>query len=74
MANETGFLRERLAAHVAHINTFAGVQKKMLAKAAVPGESSATNRTIVRFVARMNPHMFPQVVILEEGLATFLAH
>lgn len=74
VANETGLLRERLAAHVAHVNTFAGMQKKMLTKAAVPGESSVADRTTVRFIARMNPHMLPQVVILEEGLAALLAH
>lgn len=59
VADETGLLRERFSAHVAHVDTLAGVQKKMLAKAAVPGESSAADRTAVRLVARMNPHMLP---------------
>lgn len=74
VTDKTGFLRERLAAHVAYVNTLAGVQKKMLTEAAMPRESSVTNRTAVRLVTRMNSHMLPQVVILEEGLAALLAH
>jgi len=74
VTDKTGFLRERLAAHVAYVDTLAGVQKKVLTKAAMPGESSVTNRTTIRLVTCMNSHMLPQVVILEEGLAALLAH
>lgn len=73
VTDETSFLRERLAAHVAYVNTLASVQKKMLTKAAMPSESSVTNRTTIRLIARMNSHMLPQIVILE-GLAALLAH
>lgn len=74
MADETGFLSERLAAYIARVDTLAGVQKEVLTQAAVPGERSAADRAAVRLVARVNPHVLPQVVILEECLATLLAY
>lgn len=74
MADETGLLSKRLAAYIARIDTFAGVQKKMLAQAAVPGKRSAADRAVIRFVARVDPHVLPQVMSLEEGLAALLAH
>lgn len=74
MADETGLLRERFATHVADIDAFAGMQKQVLAETAVSGESSAADRTIIRFVARVDSHVLPQIVVLEEGLAAFLAH
>lgn len=46
----------------------------MLAQAAVPSERSAADRTVVRLIARVDPHVLPQVVIFEERLAAFLAY
>lgn len=74
MADETGFLSERLAAHVAHVDTFTSVQEEVLAQAAVPGKRSAADRAVIRLITRMDPHVLPQVVIVEECLAALLAH
>lgn len=74
VADKTGLLSERLAAYIARIDTLASVQKEVLAQAAVPGERSAADRAVIRFVARVDPHVFPQIIILEESLAALLAH
>lgn len=74
VADETGLLSERFAAYVTRVDTLAGVQKEVLAQAAVPGERSAADRAAVRLVTRMDPHVFPEVVLLKEGLAALLAH
>jgi len=74
MADKTSFLSERLAAYVAHIDTFTGVQKEMLAQAAMPGKRSIADRAAVRLITRMDPHVLPQVVIVEECLAALLAY
>lgn len=50
------------------------MQKKVLTQTAVSGESSTADLATVRLVARVDPHMLPQFVILEEGLAALLAH
>jgi len=74
VANETGLLSERFAAYVARIDTLAGVQKEMLAQAAVSGERSAANRATIRLIARVDPHVLSQVIIFEKGLAALLTH
>lgn len=74
VADETRLLSKRFAANIARIDTLAGVQKEMLAQAAVPGEHSATDRATVRLITRVDPHVLFQIVILEEGFAALLAH
>lgn len=46
----------------------------MLAQTTVPGERSAADRTVVRLIARVDPHVLPQIIILEECLAALLAY
>jgi len=74
VTNETGFLREGLAAHVASVDALAGVQKKMLTETAVSGEGSAAHLAAIRLIASVDSHVLPQVIVLEEGLAALLAH
>jgi len=74
VTDKTGLLSKRLAAYVARVDTLAGMQKEVLAQAAVPGKRSAADCAAVRLVARMNSHVLPQIVIFEEGLAALLTH
>jgi len=74
VTDETGFLREGLAAHVASVDALAGMQKKMLTETAVSGERSTAHLAAIGLIAGVDPHVLPQVVVLEEGLAALLAH
>lgn len=71
---EASLLGERLAAHVANVNPFSGVQQQMLAQTAVRGERSSAHRTAVRFVSGVYPHVLPEIMILEECFPTLLAN
>lgn len=73
MAYKTSLLSERLATHVADINPLSGVQQQMLTQTTVRGESSRANGTAIRFIPGVYPHVFPEIVILEEGFAAFFA-
>lgn len=74
VTDETGLLRKRLVAHVALVESFAGVQKQMLAETTVSGEGFFALRAFVRSVARVDPHVLSEIVALLEGLAALLAH
>lgn len=71
---EAGLLGERLAAHVANVNPFSCVQQQMLAQTTVRGERSSAHRTAIRFVPGVYPHVFPEIMILEERFPTLLAN
>lgn len=71
---EASLLGERLATHVANVNPFPGVQQQMLAQTTVRGERSSAHGTAIRFVSCVYPHVFPEIVILEERFPTFLAN
>lgn len=74
VAYEASLLGERLAAHVANVNPFAGVEQQMLAQTAVRGERSGAHRTTVRLVPGVYPHVLPEIVVLEERFPALLAN
>lgn len=74
VAYQASLLGERFAAHVADVDPLTRVQEEVLAETAVSGERSCAHRTAVRFVAGVNPHVFPEVVVLEERFPALLAN
>lgn len=69
VTDETGLLREGLAADVADIRPLAGVYQHVLLLCGLPRESLATDRAGERSDTLMDPQVKVQVPLLAESLA-----
>lgn len=66
VANQAGLLRERFAANITDIWSFAGVYEQMLPVGCATCEGFTANVTIVRSVSGVSHHVLLQSVILGE--------
>lgn len=65
VADQTGLLRERLAANVAFVGPLAGVNQHMLLLSGLPSELLAADRTRERLRARVHAHVGVEVAAAE---------
>lgn len=74
VTNESRFLSESLAAYIADIGSFSGMNEKMLPESRSTSESFTAYGTSVRSVTSVGHHMLFQSMIFGERFAAFLAN